>query len=95
MVTQEKGQDIVPPAPVHDGRGKRRFDWKQKMVGSRSNSTTQGERDSDVEEKLEKKPAKWSMGILNDRETEEVCSLCVKIHRTTLYLRDRRLPCVR
>jgi hypothetical protein len=79
MVGREEGVDIVRPAPTHDGRGKRRFDWKQKMMGNRNKSGgTDGEKSSDVEEEFEKRPSKWSMGILNDRETEEVFSPCEK-----------------
>lgn len=71
--TEEKSGDAVLPVTADDGRAKRRFDWRQKMLGGRSKSGTSGGNGSDIEEGPEKKPPKWNMGILNDRETEEVC----------------------
>ena len=65
--------DIDSAGPV-DGKAKRRVDWKAMLgprkhaSGSPSNRTSM----SDLEQQVEKKPVKWSMGVLNDRETDEV-----------------------
>lgn len=46
----------------HDGQESR--SWPR----SKQNRNSQ----TDSEESLKKRPAKWSLGILNDRETDEV-----------------------
>lgn len=73
MEDEKSGSAVPDMASANDGRAKRRFDWKQKMLGSRSKNGTNRGRDSDLEETVsEKRPPKWNMGILNDYETEEV-----------------------
>ncbi|KAF2482144.1 hypothetical protein BDY17DRAFT_252589, partial [Neohortaea acidophila] len=64
--------------PTHgdgeSGRAKRRVDWRS-MLGSRKNTSGNPSNRtsmSDPEHQTHKKPAKWSMGMLNDRETDEV-----------------------
>ena len=42
--------------------------WNQKSVEKNGSSAT----NSDDEEKAASKPAKWSLGVLNDTETDEV-----------------------
>ena len=76
--------DIEPHADSNDGpshssesengAAKRRVDWKA-MLGNRRNASGNPSNRtsmSDPEQQVEKVPVKWSMGILNDRETDEV-----------------------
>ncbi|KAK3696756.1 hypothetical protein LTR37_017780 [Vermiconidia calcicola] len=78
-VEQGTRDDIEPVQPestaIHCGRAQRRVDWKA-MLGNRKNQRSGQPSNrtsmSDLEQQIEKRPAKWSMGILNDEETEEV-----------------------
>ena len=70
-----------------DGKGKRRVDWKA-MLGNRKNrSGNPSSRTSmsDLEQQSEKKPAKWGMGMLNDRETEEVPGSILLLSKVSEY----------
>ena len=74
--------------PEENGRAKRRVDWKA-MLGNRnknalghpSNRTST----SDLEQQIEKRPARWGMGILNDRETEEVPGSILLLSKVSEY----------
>lgn len=68
------GPSEAPGPADADGKAKRRVDWKAMLGNRRNGSGNPSSRTSmsDLERQAEKKPAKWSMGVLNDRETEEV-----------------------
>lgn len=56
-----------------DGRAQRRYDWRS-MLGSRNKTSTQASArtsTSDLNESR-KTPNRWTMGMLNDEETDEV-----------------------
>lgn len=55
---------------VEDARPAR---WKRMLGGPKATKTTPMSRaSSDGFEEVKVKPEKWSMGVLNDRETDEV-----------------------
>ena len=74
--TTERATGVALPtsAIVDDGRAKRRFNWRA-MLGEKRQAD--GEQSparspSEMEQTEEKRPPTWSMGILNDRKTDEV-----------------------
>ncbi|KAK5164225.1 uncharacterized protein LTR77_009919 [Saxophila tyrrhenica] len=80
-----------PPPPesaaARDWRGKRRVDWKA-MLGNRKNNSGQPSNRtsmSDFEQQVEKRPMKWSMGMLNDPETEEVPGSILLLSKVSEY----------
>lgn len=82
----EQLQQPEPAAEVPE-RAKRRVDWKA-MLGSRNNASGRPSNRtsmSDLEQQTEKKPAKWSMGILNDAETDEVPGSILLLSKVSEY----------
>lgn len=74
---QAKEKRSAPSGPSEasyaEGKSKRRFDWKAMLRDSRDKHALASSRASVSDlEKGEKRPEKWSMGILNDKETDEV-----------------------
>ena len=95
MSTDGIEQDTIEPATRQrsqratgdNERAKRRVDWEA-MLGSRkrasghpSNRTSMSEFDQEAQ----KKPVKWSMGILNDEETEEVPGSILLLSKVSEY----------
>lgn len=82
----EQSDPIEQDAPA-EGRAKRRVDWKA-MLGNRrtardhpSNRTS----GSDWDQQAQKKPEKWSFGILNDQETDEVPGSVLLLSKVSEY----------
>lgn len=67
------------------GTGRKGFPWSR-------NKDKEGKLHSDSEESI-KRPEKWSLGILNDRETDEVPGESTNITFDYLYMLTDR--CVR
>ncbi|SMR62041.1 unnamed protein product [Zymoseptoria tritici ST99CH_1E4] len=69
--------EVSPHGPGHGGRenetAEKKVGWKG-ILGNRSKRKEGIPQDnrSDLEDNVEKRPARWNMGILNDRYTEEV-----------------------
>ncbi|KAK3049068.1 hypothetical protein LTR09_009722 [Extremus antarcticus] len=73
-------------AAAQDWKAKRRVDWKA-MLGNRKNKGKPSSRTSmsDMEQRVEKRPAKWNMGMLNDEETEEVPGSILLLSKVSEY----------
>ena len=71
------------------GAEKRRITWFN-MLGNRSKKSRSGQPSSrnstsDLESQAQKRPDKWSMGILNDPETEEVPGTILLMSKVSEY----------
>lgn len=85
-------ESAMPPEPeaaTTNGRAKRRFDWKM-MLGNRNSraghhGSSGDTSDTETNEKSENKPVKWSMGMLNDSETEEVPGSVLLLSKVSEY----------
>lgn len=83
----EAAMPAEPEAAAIGGRAKRRFDWKT-MLGNRNSRTghhgSSGDT-SDTEQNEKRRPVKWSMGMLNDAETEEVPGSVLLLSKVSEY----------
>lgn len=71
------------------GKAKRRINWVS-MLGNRSKKSRSGQPSSrnsmsDLESQAQKRPDKWSLGILNDPETEEVPGSILLMSKVSEY----------
>lgn len=83
---EETGED-ASAAANNNGRAKRRFDWKIMLDNRNGRSRQSGGsgNNSDNEQSEGKKPDKWNMGMLNDRETEEVPGSVLLLSKVSEY----------
>ncbi|KAK5133482.1 hypothetical protein LTR08_007724 [Meristemomyces frigidus] len=79
--------EVAATATQEDGRAKRRVDWRA-MVGTRSGRRgVSSDRTSlsDSDQMAQKRPEKWTMGILNDPETDEVPGSILLLSKVSEY----------
>lgn len=61
------------PTPSEKEKGSKAPTWKRFFGGPKlARDTSDLAKSSDEFEEIKSRPEKWSMGVLNDRETEEV-----------------------
>lgn len=63
--------------------------WRKRlglMKAGSSSSTKQHGSVPEIHEEVKKKPEKWSMGVLNDKETEEVPGTSIRLLLILLHL---------
>ena len=81
--------DTTTPAAEEKEPKQRRINWVS-MLGNRSKKSRSGQPSSrnsmsDLESQAQKRPDKWSMGILNDPETEEVPGSILLMSKVSEY----------
>jgi len=70
---KKSNTDGAPQAPVQqDGRRKKRVVFSRMIRSDRRKSASNYASSFSDGEDAQKKPEKWSMGVLNDRDTDEV-----------------------
>ncbi|CAK3793188.1 MFS general substrate transporter [Lecanosticta acicola] len=85
---QQKPEEKTDDAAANNGRAKRRFDWKRMLDNNRHGRARPagGSGDnSDNEHSETTRPEKWSMGVLNDTETEEVPGSVLLLSKVSKY----------
>jgi len=70
---KKSNTDAVSQPPTQpEGRRKKRVMFNKMMRSDRRKSTSNYASSFSDTEEAQKKPEKWSMGVLNDRDTDEV-----------------------
>lgn len=91
MASEPKDEEVManaaPTGGQEDGKAKRKVDWRA-MLGNRKNRS--GEPSSrtsmsEFEQALQKRPERWTMGILNDPETDEVPGSVLLLSKVSEY----------